>query len=84
VPGNPADGLIRLANSLGKVDVLIVPAELDSPSYARMWFFVPRMLHERSQVFIQRQLEDGQAALSIKSADEINRLAGAGSSRRAA
>ena len=30
VPGNPPEELIRLANSLGKVDVLIVPAELDS------------------------------------------------------
>jgi hypothetical protein len=84
VPGNPAEGLIRLANSLGKVDVLIVPAELDSPSFARMWFFVPRMLHERSQVFVQRLLGDGQPAFSTKPPDEINRLAAAGGTRRAA
>ena len=30
VPGNPSDVLVRVANSLGKVDLLIVPAELDS------------------------------------------------------
>ena len=47
VPGNPAESLARTANSLGKIDLLIVPAELDSPSSSRAWFFVPRMLHER-------------------------------------
>ena len=30
VPGNPSDGLMRMANSLGKIDLLIVPAEFDS------------------------------------------------------
>ena len=64
--------------------MLIVPAELDSPPFARMWFFVPRMLHERSQVFVQRLLDDGQPAFSIKPRDEITRLAAAGSARRAA
>ena len=84
VPGNPSDGLIRLANSLGKVDLLIVPAELDSPSFARVWFFVPRMLHGRSLVFIDEQLADGQRSLRLKPRCEIDRLASAGPSRRAA
>ena len=35
VPGNPAESLAHAANSLGKVDLLIVPAELDSPSFGR-------------------------------------------------
>ena len=84
VPGDPSDGLIRLANSLGKVDLLIVPAELDSPSFARIWFFVPRMLHGRSLVFIDEQLADGQRSLRLKPRREIDRLALVGPSRRAA
>jgi hypothetical protein len=84
VPGNPSDGLIRLANSLGKVDVLILPVELDSPANARMWFFVPRLLHERSQVFVERVLDDGQTVLAIKPRQEIDRLAAAGVRRHAA
>lgn len=84
VPGNPADSLIRLANSLGKVDVLIVPAELDSPASARVWFFVPRMLHERSLVFVETVRADGQKTFIIKPRHAIDQLAAAGYSRRAA
>lgn len=84
VPGNPADSLIRLANSLGKVDVLLVPAELDSPESARVWFFVPRMLHEHSLVFVERVRADGQTTFVIKPRHEIEKLASAGFSRRAA
>ena len=84
VPGNPSDSLARMANSLGKIDLLIVPAELDSPSSGRPWFFVPRMLHERSVVFVQRTLDDGQRALRIKPQSEIAELAAAGVHQRAA
>lgn len=84
VPGQPADSLIRLANSLGKVDLLIVPAELDSPASARVWFFVPRMLHERSLVFVERVQASGQKTFAIKPRHEIDQLAAAGFSRRAA
>jgi hypothetical protein len=83
VPG-PSDALMRVANSLGKVDLLVVPEELDSPLLARVWFFVPRMLHEQSAVFVERRLEDGQMRLDIKPRDEIDQLAAAGVCRRAA
>jgi hypothetical protein len=84
VPGNPAESLIRLANSLGKVDLLIVPGELDSPSNARMWFFVPRMLHDRTRVFVQQVLPDGRTVCRLKSRGEIEELASLGFNRRAA
>ncbi len=84
VPGNPPEELIRLANSLGKVDVLIVPAELDSLSFARLWFFVPRMLHGQSRVFVERSLNQAEAVLTIKPRQEIDRLAAAGVGRRVA
>jgi hypothetical protein len=84
VPGNLADSLARVANSLGKVDLLIVPAALESPSYARAWFFVPRMLHEQSLVFVEQTLENGQMLLEIKARNEIEVLASAGVRRQAA
>jgi len=83
VPGDPAEALMRVANSLGKVDLLIVPAEMDSPSFARTWFFVPRMLHEQSLVFVERTAEDGAALLTLKPRDEIDGLASV-AARRAA
>jgi hypothetical protein len=84
VPGNPPDTLIRLANSLGKVDLLIVPAELDSPAFSRVWFFVPRMLHARSLVFVEGPSVDGQRSLRPKSRHEIDSLAAVGVGRRVA
>jgi len=84
VPGNHAEALIRIANSLGKVDLLIVPAQLDAPSFARAWFFVPRMLHERSLVFVERMLENGERLLEIKPQYEIGVLASIGARRCAA
>jgi hypothetical protein len=84
VPGSPSDGLVRMANALGKVDLLIVPAELDSPTHARLWYFVPRMLHERSLVFVDTPLPDGERSLRPKPRPEIERLALLGMGRRAA
>ena len=84
VPGNPADSLVRLANALGKVDVLIVPADLDSSSRARAWFFVPRILHPRSMVFVESVGEDGRKKLRVKPRAEIDGLASGAAVRRAA
>jgi hypothetical protein len=84
VPGNPSDSLERIANSLGKIDLLIAPAELDSPSSARTWFFVPRMLHEGSLVFVERLADDGQRLLEIRPRSQIEALASAGVRRHAA
>ena len=84
VPGTPSAAIPRIANSLGKVDLLIVPAEFDSESFARAWFFVPRMLHEHSLVFVERLLGNGQRLLEIKPRHAIDSLASAGVRRRAA
>ncbi len=84
VPGIPAESLVRTANSLGKIDLLIVPAELDSPSPSRAWLFVPRMLHQRSVVFVEQAADNGQRALHVKPAAEIERMAAVGARRRAA
>ncbi|MEN6449374.1 MAG: hypothetical protein ABFC96_02690 [Thermoguttaceae bacterium] len=84
LPGNPADSLMRMANSLGKIDLLIVPAELVSTSYARLWFFVPRMLHAESLVFAEQATEGGAATARLLPHSEIESLAAASAVRRAA
>jgi hypothetical protein len=83
LPGDPSKTLSRSANSLGKIDLLIVPEELESADAARVWFFVPRMLHEHSLVFVEWKLADGQTALRLKPREEINRAAAAGARRAA-
>ena len=79
VPGTPSDALVRIANSLGKIDLLIVPAEFDSESFARAWFFVPRMLHDGHLVFVERSAwRRPKTAENQATGDEIDRLASAG------
>lgn len=84
VPGDPPESLVRVANSLGKVDMLILPAGMDAPAMARTWFFVPRMLHQDSIVFIERAEPDGRLRLDVLPPQTIDGLAAAGSLRRAA
>jgi hypothetical protein len=84
LPGEPAETLLRAANSFGKIDVLLLPAKLESSDFSRMWFFVPRMLHENSLVFVERTLDDGGTRWSLKPRREIDELASAGVRRRAA
>jgi len=84
VPGDPAVGLVSIANSLGKIDVLIVPAELDAEPFARMWYFVPRILHEGTLVYVEGKSAEGERLLKLKPREEIARQAAAGAIRRAA
>ncbi|MBN1395786.1 MAG: hypothetical protein JW959_12255 [Pirellulales bacterium] len=84
VPGEPAESLARTANSLGKVDLLVLPGEMESPTVARAWFFVPRMLHRQSVVFIERVGLDGRRKWDIVPRERIDALAASGAVRRAA
>jgi hypothetical protein len=84
VPGDPLEGLMRTANDLGQIDLLILSPGLDPQQLARAWFFVPRLLHERSQVWTEQFLSDGQTRLTRVAGAEIRTLAAAAMRRRAA
>ena len=83
VPGNPSDGLVRMANSLGKVDLLILPAEFDGTN-TKAWNFVPRMLNEHSLVFVETIGADGLRSVRLMSRAEIDHAVSAATGRRAA
>jgi hypothetical protein len=51
VPGEPASGLARRANALMRTDLLLISAE--AGDLGTGWFYVPRMLHDGSQVFVE-------------------------------
>lgn len=84
VPGEPRESLIGVANSLGMVDLLVLPAEMVSPSTVRTWFFIPRMLHPGSVVLVERAQADGRKSFEPMPRTEIDALAAAGAVRRAA
>ncbi len=83
VPGDPLGELARVANSLGKIDLLIFSACLDASSL-RAWWFVPRLMHEHTRVCVEERSADGTTKMQWKTRAEIDQLASAGVHRRAA
>jgi hypothetical protein len=85
VPGDPRAALARVANTLMGTDLLVISADQDAESLSQAWFYVPRMLHAKSLVFIEEQQSGGKArSLRLVSADEIRTLAAAHVSHRRA
>jgi hypothetical protein len=77
VPGTPQEGLARVANELGKVDLVVLSAQPDVQHLAHAWFYIPRLLDERSQVFLETIQPGGLASLRLVDPTEIHLLAGA-------
>jgi len=73
-PGDPLSALQRLANTLVGTDLLLIGAGVDAGSLQSAWFFVPRMLHERSRVLVEEQAASGTTLRSMTPA-EIQTLA---------
>lgn len=82
VPGDPLSALGRMGNELAGTDLLVISRAVDRDSLKQAWFFVPRILHDRSVVLIERASGDVTEyhALAV---DEIQRSAAA-ARRRAA
>lgn len=53
-PGDPWSVFSQRANDLGPVDLLVISSEVDAKSMSKAWFYIPRMLHPDSLVFVQR------------------------------
>ena len=82
VPGDPWTSLSRAANQLAGTDLLVIGADQDQESLAKAWFYVPRMLHRGSRVFVARSDADGEfREMALK---DVTHLARDTSLRRAA
>ena len=75
VPGDPCAALAGIANTLAKVDLLVVSAVVDQAAMARAWFYVPRILHAESQIFLEELRFGGKSAFRQISVDEVTWLA---------
>ncbi|MBN2477071.1 MAG: hypothetical protein JXB62_20860 [Pirellulales bacterium] len=84
VPGDPFIGLAEAANTLGQVDLIVVSSRLDPRALARAWFYVPRLLHLRSQVFLETSKPAGRQSIRLLDRSEINDLVIAATVRKAA
>ena len=88
-PGDPFSALSRQANALGDTDLIVISADQDPESLAKAWLYLPRMLHEKTAVFVEERTEDEgeiESRFVRLSPQELEKLSGqqAGHIRRAA
>ena len=87
LPGDPHVALTRGANSMVDSDLIVLSADQDTESLRQAWFYGPRMLHERTEVFLERTLEQSEKTVYRRlTRSEIHSLAESaeGTWRRAA
>ncbi len=75
VPGDPFSALARTANALTGTDLLVIAADADAESLERAWFYLPRILHDRS-VVLWRDAGHGEGGFRPLALDEVRRRAG--------
>lgn len=76
LPGDPLAALSRSANTLLGTDLMVVAADQDLASLAHAWFYVPRMLHDRSLVLVETAGRDGgESSYRLVNAVAIRQLA---------
>jgi len=61
-PGDPYAALRARANELRQTDLLVISAAIDQDALAQAWFYIPRMLHSASQVFVETTGPQGRTA----------------------
>jgi len=83
-PGEPFMALARRANSLLGTDLLIISADQQGDSLNQAWFYVPRILHENSLVFVESQKKSGATHFEQFTRAQIDELAGGNSVRQRA
>ena len=76
VPGEIYPSLHRIANSHTRTDLLLISAGYDEAELDKCWFYVPRMLHAASAVFMQNT-KDPEGKFTKLSRLEIERKANA-------
>jgi len=73
IPGDPASALARNANALSNIDLLLISADHDDQSLAGAWFYLPRMLHASSTVYVEKsESQGGEASWTLLERDEID------------
>jgi hypothetical protein len=81
LPGNPFSALSPVADRLGQFDLIVVSADVLGKELSRAWFYVPRLLHADTKVYVEN-LESGE--FRLLSAKQIARLATAAITQRKA
>jgi hypothetical protein len=65
IPGDPLKSLARAANDLGQFDIMIVSPQNDAERLSRVWYFVPRLLHAQSRIFVEHNAYGGKTLQTV-------------------
>ena len=85
VPGPLTEGLARTANTLLGTDLVIFAEEAAPKSDARLWYYIPRLLHASSCLLQTHQVgEAAECGFVEITRDQVEQRAASGSSRRVA
>ncbi len=84
LPGEPLESLGARANDLGQFDVVVISRRLDYRRAGWAWYFLPRLLNERTVIFRENALPGGRLVVEPVGQAEIRALAQASSRSRAA
>ncbi len=74
VPGEENSALPRVANGLANTDLLLISTCSDLKNQTQLWFYLPRMLNKKSQVFRQIINERGHKQWRKMSLENIHSL----------
>ena len=83
VPGTVGEALSRIANGVSQVDVLVISGHIPPEQLAQAWFYLPRMIHARTQVFQETLSAGGGTAMRLLEAQEVEQLTAQGQRRAA-
>lgn len=81
LPGDPFSALSQAANCLGQFDLIVIGANAAGDAMNRAWFYVPRLLHAKTKIFVESRKTP---EFRLLSAGQIERLATQSVTRRKA
>jgi hypothetical protein len=75
-PGAPGNSLAAAANAHQNTDLILISADVADSDLTSAWFYVPRMLHERSEVIRESRNAAGEPTFARITLSEIAERAG--------
>jgi hypothetical protein len=75
-PGAPGNSLAAAANAHQNTDLILISSHVSDSDLESAWFYVPRMLHDRSEVIRETTSASGEVAYARLTASEIAERAG--------
>jgi hypothetical protein len=84
VPGSPAASLAAVANAHQNTDLILISSAIPADELQLAWFYVPRMLHNKSVILREQISTAGDRSFEWLSLSQIAEWAGRAGGRRAA